>query len=107
MKILTLNRTKNCLIIFIFIILVYGLFKIALNIYPKIFPTEEDLVIEEWQTYTQFWRDEPFFTIKYPKGWLITKRCGGGGFPCINIYSPWNKKNNINKGFVHIQLTWS
>lgn len=82
---------------------IFVLYNLSLKIYPKIFPTEENLNIKEWSTYTEYRGEEPFFTIKYPKGWQA-KISGSGGWPHTEIRSPWNNKNNKDKNFIYINI---
>ena len=101
-----LNKKRFSYLLVAMLIVVFLGYQGYAYIQPIWFPKKENLDVNKWSTYTEFFGEKPLFTIRYPKGWLITKQCGGGGFPCININSTWNVKNNIDKSFIHVSLEW-
>lgn len=107
MKVLTTNQLKNCLIVLLIIVLVPILYSLLPKIYFKLFPKEENLNIKEWSTYTQYLGEEPFFTIKHPKGWQVKTTGSGGGGPHTEIRSPWNSKNNKDQNYIYIDIFWN
>lgn len=106
MKVLITNQLKNCLIVLLIIVLVPILYSLLPKIYFQLFPKKENLNIKEWSTYTQYLGEEPFFTIKYPKGWQVQTTGSGGSGPHTEIRSPWNSENNRDKNYIYVDIFW-